>query len=273
MIRRNRITGDPLFLAPGRAARPNAFRNALERCPFCPGAESDTPPEIWRDGDPWSVRVVPNKYPATERHEIVIEAREHEATFDLLSPDHAARVVNVWVERYGMLQSAGGWTCIFKNQGQAAGASMPHLHSQLLATPFIPPRIAREASAFRAAARCPLCSLDDEPLIAATANFRWIAPRGSSMACEQWIVPRTHGPEVAGIDGLAALLQQSTRAMHSVAGGFNWMFLQFPGEPAAHWYVQILPRTSVLAGFELASGSAINAVEPERVAAEFGRFG
>jgi len=262
MIERNPITGDPLILAPDREQRPNFYRDGVDRCPFCAGNESDTPPEIWRDGDPWRIRVFPNKYPATARHEVIVETPAHHVSFEQLAPDHAAAAVRCYIDRY----YSGGeqYTCVFKNHGPAAGASIPHEHSQLIATPFVPERIAREGAAFDAT--CPLCDIEDAPLIVATSNFRWIAPRGSSMAYEQWIVPRRHEPQMREALDLAALLQLSARAMLSIAESFNWMFINFPQHPKAHWYVQLFPRTAVIAGFEIGSGSAINTVDSARAA-------
>ena len=267
MIERNPITGDPLILAPDREQRPNLYRDGVDRCPFCAGNESDTPPEIWRDGDPWRVRVFPNKYPATARHEVIVETPVHHVSFEQLAPDHAAAAVSCYISRYYSNADAR-YTSIFKNHGPAAGASIPHEHSQLIATPFLPERIAREGAAF--GDTCPLCTVDDEPLIAATANFRWIAPRGASMAYEQWIVPRRHEPQMRDALELAELLQRSARAMLSIAESFNWMFINFPQHPNAHWYVQLFPRTAVLAGFEIGSGSAINTVDPVEAALRLG---
>ena len=219
MIEQNPITGDSRILAPERDQRPNAYRDGIDRCPFCPGHESDTPPEIWRDGDPWRVRVFPNKYPATERHEVIVETPDHRASFDQLPSDHAAVAVETYISRYYSGDDA--YTCIFKNHGQQAGASIPHEHSQLIATPFLPERIDREGAAF--GSRCPLCFIDDQALIAATDNFRWIAPRGASMSWEQWIVPRRHAAQMTDAFELGELLQRSTRAMLSIAGSFNWI--------------------------------------------------
>ncbi len=269
MIRQNRITGDPVIIAPERAGRPNAFGEGIDRCPFCPGHEADTPPEIWRAGDPWSIRVVPNKYPATAQHEVIVESPEHGATFDRLPPAHASGVVACYIDRYHTLAPRAMCVCIFKNHGLLAGASIPHMHSQILATPFLPPRIARESQAFAASLRCPLCALDDEPLIESTEHYRWIAPRGASMAHEQWIVPTRHAPEFREDNGLAALLQQATRGMLAIADSFNWILLNFQRQPAAHWYVQLFPRLSMHAGFELGSGSAINVADPEDTARRY----
>jgi UDPglucose--hexose-1-phosphate uridylyltransferase len=262
MIERNPITGDARLLAPNREQRPNAYREGIDRCPFCAGHESDTPPEIWRDGTPWRVRVFPNKYPATERHEVIVETPDHDASFDKLPPDHAAAAVDAYISRYYSARDT--YICIFKNHGHQAGASIPHEHSQLIATPFLPERVEREGAAF--GSRCPLCFIDDQPLIAETDDFRWIAPRGASMAWEQWIVPRGHQPEMRDAFGLGDLLQRSTRAMLTIADSFNWIFMNFPQHPRAHWYVQLFPRTSVVAGFETGSGSAINTTDPAEAA-------
>lgn len=265
MIRENPITGDPLLIVPDRQARPNIFREGTDRCPFCPGHEADTPPEIWRDGDPWRIRIFPNKYPATEQHEVIVESADHRATFDQLAPEHAAAVVRSYAQRYARLAPTSAYVCVFKNHGVLAGASIPHLHSQVLATTFVPPRIEREAASFTR--RCALCEIDDEPLIAASADFRWIAPRGSLMAYEQWIVPRGHAPEMSdGGSELAALLQRATHAMLSISDSYNWIFMNFPGTPAAHWYVQLFPRLAMHAGFEFGTGSAINTVDPAEAA-------
>src|SRR5213078_1418890 len=70
VIRKTPITGDPVILAPDRDERPNVYEGGP--CPFCPGAESETPPEIARDGQPWRVRVFPNKFPATAHHEVIV---------------------------------------------------------------------------------------------------------------------------------------------------------------------------------------------------------
>ena len=269
MISNNPITGDPVIIAPERAGRPNIFRQGIDRCPFCPGSESDTPPEIWRDRNPWRIRIFPNKYPATEQHEVIVEAADHNATFDSLTAEHATAVVASYISRYRSLSRTAESVCIFKNHGFLAGASIPHPHSQVIATPFVPPRIVREGAAF--ASQCPLCAIDDEPLIAATENYRWIAPRGSMMAYEQWIVPKRHAPEIVEGFELGPLLQRSARAMLSIADSFNWIFINFGRHLAAHWYVQLFPRVAMHAGFEFGTGSAINTVEPSETAQRMGR--
>jgi len=254
VIERNPITGDAVIVAPGRAARPNAFREAEDRCPFCPGNESDTPPEIWRDGHPWQIRIFPNKYPATEHHELIVEGSDHARSFDQLAPDVASRVVDAYIDRYQNLARSSKYVCVFKNHGLLAGATIPHPHSQILGVPFIPARIAKEAEAFMS--RCPLCELRDEK-IDTTQNYLWIAPRGSMMAHEQWIVPVRHTNEMREPLELASILQRAACALLTKSDSFNWMFINFPQQPSAHWYVQLFPRLTMHAGFELGTGSAI----------------
>lgn len=264
MIRRNPITGAPVLLAPERLHRPHALGGDDEIvCPFCPGHERETPPELWRDGDPWSIRVFPNKYPASDRHEIVVESADHDVPFEDL--EHASRVVDAWLARYRVL-SQHGPTIIFKNDGRAAGASLQHAHSQILGTPFVPPRLANEAAAFARAGRCPLCAIDDEPLVRESEHYRVVAPRGAAHAYEHWIVPRAHAHDVVEPHELAALLQSAARASRSVARGFNWIVNTFPHEPRAHWYVAVIPRLGGLAGYEVGAGGAINIVDPGEAA-------
>jgi UDPglucose--hexose-1-phosphate uridylyltransferase len=264
VIRKTPVTGDPVILAPERDERPDVYEGAA--CPFCPGAETETPPEIARDGDPWRVRVFPNKFPATAQHEVIVETPDHHATFDQLAPDHAARAVEVMFERYRVMRSAAAYVCLFKNHGRAAGASIPHIHSQMVGTPFIPLRIAREGEAF--AHRCRLCAMETHPLIAETDHYRWIAPLGATMAYQQWIVPKSHGNEMDEPGELAAILQDSARAMLTVNDAFNWAFVNFPHEERGHWYVELFPRLAVVAGFELGSGTFINTVDPADTAAQ-----
>jgi UDPglucose--hexose-1-phosphate uridylyltransferase len=252
---RTPITNDPVILAPEREQRPNVFEGAA--CPFCPGAEDQTPPEIARDGDPWRIRVFPNRYPPTEHAEVIVESASHNDSFDALPADHAARVVEMYFERYRAI--GANYVSIFKNHGRLAGASIPHLHSQIVGTPFIPLRPAREGDAF--AARCQLCETE-HPLIAETEHYRWIAPRGSRLAYQQWIVPKSHEHDLAEPRELASLLQASARAMRNISDSFNWSFITFPHQPRGHWYVELFPRIAMIAGYEIGTGTFINTIAP-----------
>jgi UDPglucose--hexose-1-phosphate uridylyltransferase len=267
VIRFHAVTGEPLLLAPARAGRPNDFDEPAQSCPFCPGNEDATPPEIARAGDPWRVRVFPNKYPATEHHEVIVESPRHDGAFHDLSITDAEQAVLLYAQRYRTLRERCGNVLIFKNHGPAAGASLRHLHSQIVGTPFVPPRMAREIAGF-ARDECPLCTLPGV-MIEETDSFAWIAPHASALPYQSWIVPRVHAPEfvpLTGVTELATLLGRASRAATSVCQSFNWIFMNFAASPRAHWYVEIFPRIANLAGFELGSGSAINIVDPEKAA-------
>ena len=270
-VRRNLITGEPILFAPERAARPNAFNDDAPVCPFCPGNEGMTPPEIARIGEPWRVRVFPNKYPFAEDHEVIIESQRHDASFDEVD---AEEVVRIYVERYCALIHRIGVRSVmlFKNHGRVAGASLPHIHSQIAALPFVPPRMANEERAFAKSISCPLCDAINthrvaELIIDETPSMVRLAPHGSTFAHQQWIMPKRHCNDIATLREaecreLADLLQRATTAMRRVSPAHNWMFLTFPGVAAAHCYVDLFPRTTSVAGFELGTGTFIGAVDP-----------
>ena len=267
-LRRNIITGDPILFAPDRAARPNPWGDQDDiRCPFCAGNESMTPPEIGRRGDPWRVRVFPNKYPSVAGHEVIVESPEHDARFDTIP--HAAEAVETYVARYRQ-HAAAAFTALFSNVGARAGASIHHLHSQLMPLSFVPPRAAREAAAFSEAAECPLCPAAerherDGLLIASDGDFARLAPSGSSHAYEQWIVPARHHPEIsalsdAGVAGLAAALRDAIAAARRLSDAYNVLFMNFAG--GGHFYVAVIPRLAAIAGFELSTGTFIDIIDP-----------
>jgi UDPglucose--hexose-1-phosphate uridylyltransferase len=266
-FRRHVITGEPVLFAPGRAARPHAFTTAATeaaRCPFCPGNESDTPPEIARAGD-WLARVFPNKYPSAEGAEVIVEAPEHDARFHTIA--HSMEVVRLYIDRYRAHADAA-CTAVFKNDGAAAGSSIAHLHSQVVPLPFVPVRIAREMEAFERG--CPLCAAP-ENVILETYSFYWIAPSGSWMPYQQWIVPKRHVAEMTElldreIVELNALLRESAAATDRVSASCNWIFMNFAHSAKAHFYVEILPRLTTVAGLELGTGTFVEIIDPARAA-------
>ncbi|HEV7920716.1 MAG TPA: DUF4921 family protein [Thermoanaerobaculia bacterium] len=264
-VRHHLLSGDPILFAPGRSERPNAFGTAAEEgCPFCPGQEEQTPPAVAAVGEPWRVRVFPNKYPASGRHEVIVESPDHDAQFEDIA--EAAAVVKTYRERYAAASKHAAYAALFKNHGPLAGASLRHIHSQLLATPFLPPRIAREQAAFRRD-RCPLCDAMRGHLIEENGSFVRVAPEGSTMSYQQWLIPKRHGADLTTLESdedLAAMLQAAAAGMRRLAGSYNWIFLNFPGAPRAHWYVELFPRFGAVAGYELGTGTFIEVVDPVR---------
>lgn len=163
-------------VSPARAARPTDLGGGDAACPFCPGSESETPPEITAvrpadsaaDTPGWRLRVVPNRYPALTpegvaaaravgvhrameaigRHEVVIETPDHETDLDALAPEQMAQVVRTVRDRLTLLEQdpAHAFVLIFRNWGARAGASLAHPHSQILAMPVVPELVAREVA-------------------------------------------------------------------------------------------------------------------------------
>lgn len=257
-VRRNPLTGDPILFAPERAARPHAFADSSNdaRCPFCAGHEEDTPPEILRAGDPWRVRVVPNKYPPIAGAEVIIESAEHAARFA------NAEAVYAYAQRH-RAHAGAAYVALFKNEGARAGSSIAHIHSQLIPLPFVPPRIERESTAFAHA--CPLCVAQPN-VIRETSAFTWFAPHASSMAYQQWIAPKRHVASIGELhdgelDDLAALLRDASRAMLAIGDAYNWMFVNTP-----HFYVDLFLRLTTLAGLELGTGTFVEIIDPAAAA-------
>jgi UDPglucose--hexose-1-phosphate uridylyltransferase len=170
-LRHDLLTGRLVLLAPGRRARPDTHAPIDTRgspsgagsepsrpCPFCPGNEHDTPPEVARvppgppDTPGWRVRVVPNLYPivggpdagpgAGGAHEVIVLSPDHGATFGDLADDQAIDVLTMMRERARTHAAAGrAHSQLLINQGRAAGGSIEHPHAQLLALDFVPPAV------------------------------------------------------------------------------------------------------------------------------------
>jgi UDPglucose--hexose-1-phosphate uridylyltransferase len=278
------IRDDPrglwVVVAPDRRDRANAFSTLAEpigpeRCPFCPGREEQTPPEIERSGgNHWQTRVVPNKYPAVEPgHEVLIETPEHSILFDQLSEDRAADILQLHRRRYEHHREREQ-VIVFKNEGRLGGASIPHPHSQLIALNRLTPRLTRELAASRDP--CWTCAaFTNETLVARGESFAVIAPPASFAPYQLVIAPLRHVPNFlqseAELNELARLVQSATRAFREGAGAadYNWVYMNANDrQKSFHWYLEITPRLTVWGGFELASQTAINVVEPETAARE-----
>jgi UDPglucose--hexose-1-phosphate uridylyltransferase len=175
-LRQNFFTKEWVIIATERAKRPEELAthrppqtvpSFVENCPFCPGNESKTPPEVMRlpacGNEPWAVRVFPNKFAALSSeleparnlqhlwrrvngfgfHEVIVDSADHAACMAWLSDAHVAKILEVFKERFNALSSDHRvkHITIFKNHGADAGASLQHPHSQIIATPVIPSQV------------------------------------------------------------------------------------------------------------------------------------
>lgn len=307
-----------MILAEARAERPQPPRARATTpetvsCPFCAGHESETPPTVLSlpDGsDDWQVRVVPNKYPALissnyspppededgpeprgERpgygyHEVVIESARHVSRVTEMTAVEWELVLVAYRRRIAahFADTRIKHVQVFKNVGPAAGATIKHAHSQIIAMSEYSQRavgiIGRSAYHYERYGKCLLCSeIERESKEGARVVFQddeFVAycPFASRSPCESWIVPRQHGSrfDVTSNKQLAALaeaiLKLSRKVDHVLdEPDFNLVLVQdqdFPG--FCHWHWELIPRVATLAGFEWATGCYINTMSPERAA-------
>lgn len=296
-LRHDPLTGEPILFAPERRDRPNAFDQQpapeSQICPFCPGNEDQTPPEIARIGtaETWDVRVVPNRYPMVGHgglkgvHEVVIETPQHEATFASLSSGQRTRVLRAYRDRFASHRRNRSLRhlVIFRNEGQRAGQSLKHPHAQIVGLPFIPDRIRRESALLRGRRKrgepCPVCAEagDAREMVGENEHFIALAPFASRSPFQVRVLPRRHAADFGQIDdretgALEELLGRVVRAMESGLGTISWNLLiqsaplYAAGTDAFHWSVDVVPRLTVDGGFELATGIPINIVPPEEAA-------
>jgi UDPglucose--hexose-1-phosphate uridylyltransferase len=311
-VRVDPLTGLKTIIADGRADRPGAeFDIAADTPidpatdPFGPGNEEQTPPEIQRVGDPWQVRVVPNKYPALiaeaeepERdahpdlftaqpaagaHEVIINAADPVSHLADLSTEQVQLAVEVWRER---MRAHAGASCrhLIVNEHRAAGASLPHTHAQLYALDFVPAAVARERERFGAYAVRTMGGnlLADlvqeevrrrERIVAIDAEAVLMAPYASRVPFHLVLAPRRARArfEDDGPAGAALLHDalQRLRTRLGVSPPLNLWVRTAPGG-AEHfcWRIEIQPRLTHQAGLELGTGVNLNIVSPEQAAAE-----
>jgi UDPglucose--hexose-1-phosphate uridylyltransferase len=199
-LRKDPVTGRWVIISTDRSRRPGDF--SRERavikggsfCPFCPGNESTTPPEILayrpsenkkRDAPGWNLRVVPNKFPALGiegdldrqadgmfdkmngigAHEVVIETPNHMETLATMPLKRVEDVLWAFRDRILDLKQDRRfkYIMVFKNHGEPAGASLEHPHSQLIALPILPKQVVEELEGakryFSNKERCIFCDI------------------------------------------------------------------------------------------------------------------
>jgi UDPglucose--hexose-1-phosphate uridylyltransferase len=331
-LRKDLISGRWVIIASERSKRPDDFRGAGEArtetadsfCPFCAGNESKTPPEVYAlrregtqpDQDGWSVRVVPNKFPALDRgektqrrqegifesmsgvgvHEVVIETPDHGLELSDAPLPHLrdvlatvrSRIISIEQEKqYQYVQ-------VFKNKGRAAGASLSHPHSQIIATPIIPKRIKEELYSaerlFKKYQGCIFCRIIGQEMslrqriVYSDRHFCVLAPFASRFPFEMQVFPLRHSAHLADMtpeetESLAATLKSVLSKIKGLLSDppYNLVLHQAPNPSLMqgdwpgmskdyHWHLEIMPVLTRVAGFELGTGFYINPVPPEAAA-------
>ena len=320
-LRQDPVSGHWVILAKKRAQRPHDFVAAPRRlksgpCPFCEGHEHQTPGELLAyrtpgsqaDAPGWRVRVVPNKFPAVEStacieasianaaalagigaHEVIVESPQHKVSLTELAETAAAEVFACYRERLLATRLDERLKCavLFKNVGADAGASIEHVHSQLVTLPLVPRVLLDELSGARTyfdqVGRCIFCAMLDEAaaqqrLVLADDHFMAVCPIAPRFAYETWILPRVHRAQfeacsAAEVQQAGLFVRRTLEKIEAVLDqqAYNYIIHTAPFDmPRAahyHWHIEILPRVTSIAGFECGSGMYINAVAPEEAAA------
>jgi UDPglucose--hexose-1-phosphate uridylyltransferase len=319
-IRVDPLTGLKTIIASSRATRPGAAY-AVEPAapvtagddPFLEGHEDRTPPEVHAvrpdggapDGPGWTVRVVPNLYPALEpaspvpereanpdlftalpasgAHEVIVNAPQPVTSLADLDAPQVAVALDAWRER---MRAHAGAACrhLIVNERPEAGASLPHTHAQLYALDFVPAAIARERERFSAYATRTMGSnlLGDlvqeevrrrERIVAIDDEAVLMAPYASQTPFQLMLAPRRPRArfEDEGPSG-AALLHDALQRLRRLLGATPplnlWVRTAPQGAESFCWRIDIVPRLGHLAGLELGTGVHLCVLAPERAAAE-----
>jgi len=328
-IRRDRLHDHYVLIAPERMRRldtlnvtPGAVPESS--CPFCQGHESMTPPEIYAfrtkqtDISSWSVRVVPNLYKAVQielgdesrvegmfesrpgvgAHEILIDTPCHSCRMSQMDIDNIIEWLNAISNRVSDLRKDKRliYLSVFKNQGESAGATQSHPHTQLIALPIMPHEtlrlMERDLQYYRRHGRGKVEDLLENELLEGTrivarkGIFVAFCPYASSYPFEVIIVPRKALMTLDQLNRdeifqLATLTKEVMQRLDIELGDydFNMAFnmaplnSNFENEPyfphLKKYYrmtIRIMPRIYRLGGFELSTGLLINPVTPEEAA-------
>ncbi len=322
-LRKDPIIGRWVIISTDRGKRPSSFGSKPKQeepkmCPFCPGNEQSTPPEVlaYRENGSqpnkpgWLLRVISNKYPALRiegalnrepkglydkmngigAHEVVIETPNHAKDLADLSIEEIKSVLWAFRERSLDLQKDRRfkYILIFKNHGEAAGASLEHSHSQLIATPIIPKRVSEEISGaekyYEFKERCIFCDiirqeiLDKERIVSDYGDFITFEPFASRFPFETWLLPKQHMSHWTDLTTeaytyLAEALKDTLNRIRVALNNppFNFIIHTAPVgteyDEIYHWHIEIIPKLTKVAGFEWGSGFYINPTRPEDAAA------
>lgn len=222
-------------------------------------------------------------------HEVLVETPIHNRFPASRDAAEMALLVRAYRERFLAVRSQGWarYLVIFKNQGADAGTSIEHPHSQIMATPLVPETVRRRGALarrhLRRTGRCLHCQIAEEEMrdgariVYRNKSFVVFHPFAAAHPAETWIVPLEHRSSFAHISEaeerrLAEALGRTLRQLcHAFSDpDFNYVIHSAPlaeeGVPFHHWHLQLIPRLTRAAGFELASGVFINVAPPEETA-------
>ena len=321
-VRVDPLTGQRTIVASDRATRPGGGLSAApadaideEKDPFLEGHEDRTPPETYAlrrngsgpDTPGWSVRVVPNLYPALDpesaepspfakpelftaspargAHEVVINAPQPVTSLAHLQVAQVRDALDVWRERMRTHTGGGAsYVHVIVNERREAGASLPHTHAQIYALDFVPAAVARERERFGAYAQRTMGGnlLQDlvqeevklgDRVVAIDDEAVLLSPYGAQLPFQLMLAPREPRArfEDDGPTGVALLheaLSRLGRRLGNVPPLNLWVRTAPRGADQFCWRIDIVPRLTHMAGLELGTGVHLNIVAPEQAAAE-----
>lgn len=324
-FRFNVLTQEWVIIATERAKRPMEFattQSLIElppldpTCPFCPGNEHMTNREVFRthpqdnSGFPWQTRVIKNKFPALSEnlipdkagdffqthingfgiHEVIIDSPHHNRRITDLPFRDIETILYTYLSRYRELErdSRVRHIIIFKNNGDKAGSSLAHPHSQLIATPIISGQIQTRLTVTQNYLNehhtCLMCDMLDRErtqnlrVIYENEHFISFLPYAALSSFHTWIFPKTHHAHFGRLDdsqipAFAEILYYVLKSQEKLLNhpDFNFVIRSAPTDcpdKAYHWYMSIIPRLSKTAGFEIGSNIYINSSLPEQNALE-----
>jgi UDPglucose--hexose-1-phosphate uridylyltransferase len=321
-LRKDPITGRWVIISTERVKRPSDFirepvvAKSGKVCPFCAGNEDKTPPEVLAyrsSGFPnkpgWNLRVVPNKFPALRvegtldrqgegmydfmsgvgAHEVIIETPDHHINTGELTEKQIQDMFWAFRDRIVDLKKDGRlrYVLLFKNHGDAAGASIEHAHSQLIALPVVPKRVQEEMEGarryFEFKERCVYCDIVRQELAGSTRlvleseDFVVLCPFAPRFPFESWVVPKRHASHFESIGegevrNLAWILRATLRKIDKALDrpAYNSVVHTSPVQEGAvehyHWHIEIIPKLTRVAGFEWGTGFYVNPTPPEESA-------
>jgi UDPglucose--hexose-1-phosphate uridylyltransferase len=316
------ISKEWVIIATERARRPQEFQQLqkerpplpshLESCPFCRGNEEQTPPALllFPEESPWQVRVVPNKFAALSPDtpcgqfpkgqfigihgygaaEVVIETPRHDLSPAQMPPEEVSLIMEAYRRRYRALEadSRNSLITLFRNHGPRAGTSLQHPHSQIIATPVVPPhvrnQIVQALRSYDTFGSCVFCFMlaeeqkQEERLVQVSDHFLAFCPYASRVPFEIQIFPRRHSSSFGEItpdekEDLARVLHLALGKIYHGLNNpdYNLIVRSYPLESKDnrhyHWHLVIVPRLTTPAGFEIGTGIYINTARPEESAA------
>lgn len=221
-------------------------------------------------------------------HEVVV-FRDHNAQIGQMDPLMVAEILDAYQSRYLELMNKKSvrFIEIFHNHGKSAGASIAHPHSQLVAIPVVSPYINLELKGSelyndsnKTCVYCDMLKWETEHgkrLVFENDDFAVFCPFASRSAFETWVVPKKHSPyferisdeqKVSGAEALSEALRRTIECLDFPAYNFYLHTSPCDGKDYHfyHWHIEILPKTSIWAGFELSTGIEVSAIKPEDAA-------